>query len=88
MVEVASLSLFEKDRIHYSMLDVGRSMFISFYFDQTGRSPASGWANTRNHEQVIDRRNPVWYDLAEICHSRVQVKLYGSYRLVAGDKKE
>jgi hypothetical protein len=25
-------------RIHYSMFDVGRSMFISFFFDLTGRS--------------------------------------------------
>jgi len=25
-------------RIHYSMFDVGRSMFISFLFDQTGSS--------------------------------------------------
>jgi hypothetical protein len=29
MVEVASLSLFEKDRMHYSMFDVGRSS-VSF----------------------------------------------------------
>jgi len=29
---IASLTLFsKKDRIHYSMFDVGRSMFISFF---------------------------------------------------------
>jgi hypothetical protein len=29
--------------IHYSMFDVGRSVFISFFFDLTGRSrPAAG----------------------------------------------
>ena len=28
---------FKIDRIHYSMLDVERSMFISFLFDLTGR---------------------------------------------------
>jgi hypothetical protein len=39
------LSSFNKiDRIHYSMLDVQCSMFISFFFDLTGRFfwPAAG----------------------------------------------
>jgi hypothetical protein len=29
--------------IHYSTFDVGRSMFISFLFDLTGRFFAGGW---------------------------------------------
>jgi hypothetical protein len=28
----------------YSTFDVGRSMFISFFFDLTGRFLAGGWA--------------------------------------------
>jgi hypothetical protein len=32
--------------IHYSTFDVGRSMFISFFFDLTGRSADIGWADT------------------------------------------
>jgi len=28
--------------IHYSIFDVGRSMFISFFFDLTGRPPKVG----------------------------------------------
>jgi hypothetical protein len=52
MVESLRLVFFKIDRstqklttggIHYSMFDVGRSTFISFSFDLTGRSrPAAG----------------------------------------------
>jgi hypothetical protein len=43
----ASLSLFKNGQnsfIRRSMLDVRCSMFISFFFDLTGRFLAGGWA--------------------------------------------
>jgi len=43
MMESLREIFFKTGRIHYSMFDVGRSMFISFFFDVTGRFlPAVG----------------------------------------------